>query len=70
VTPILDNDVYLYNISQLTMYPQDMAGGTITLYAKDLASGILLVTFILELRILVDGIHTQTEYFYLTVRST
>jgi hypothetical protein len=52
------------------MYPQDMAGGTITLYAKDLASGILLVTFILELRILVDGIHTQTEYFYLTVRST
>ncbi|MDO8124586.1 MAG: hypothetical protein Q6364_09440, partial [Candidatus Hermodarchaeota archaeon] len=69
VTPILDNDIYLYNISQLTMYSQDMTGGTITLYAKSLDSGVLLVTFILELRILVDGIHTQTEYFYLTVRS-
>ena len=70
VTPILDNDVYLYNISQLTMYPQDMTGGTITLFAKNLETGVLLVTFILELRILVDGVHTQTEYFYLTVRST
>ncbi len=69
VTPIFENGFYLYNISQLLMYPQDVSGGTITLLAKDLPPGILLVTYIIELRILVNDVHTQTEYFYLTVRS-
>ena len=70
VTPTYSGGVYLYNVGMTTMYPLDMMGGTITIHAKNLDPGILLTTFILELRIIVDGVHTETEYFYLTVRST
>lgn len=69
-TPTIDNGLYLYNISQITLYPQDVSGGTISIYAKNLDPGVLLVTYIIELRILVNGVYTETEYFYLTVRST
>jgi hypothetical protein len=51
------------------MYPNDVMGGTITLNATSLDPGIYLATFIIELRILVDDVPTESEYFYLTVRS-
>ncbi|MFX0169765.1 MAG: UPF0182 family protein [Candidatus Hodarchaeota archaeon] len=70
VTPIIQGGLNVYNISQLLMYPQDVSGGTITVHAKALDAGMLLATYIIELRILVNNVHTQTEYFYLTVRST
>lgn len=70
VTPTYSGGAFLYNVGMSTMYPLDIIGGTITIHAKSLDPGILLTTFIIELRIIVDGIHTETEYFYLTVRST
>ena len=70
VTPTFSSGVYLYNVGMSTMYPMDLMGGTITIHAKNLDPGVLLTTFIIELRIIVDGVHTETEYFYLTVRST
>ena len=45
-------------------------GGTITVNATSLDAGVYLATFIIELRILVDDVPTETQYFYLTVRST
>jgi len=69
VTPTIEDGFYRYAVGQATMYPQDVMGATITLQAKTLDPGLYLVTYILELRILVDGQLTQTEYFYLTVRS-
>jgi len=70
VTPIFDSGVYLYNVGMSLMYPEDVIGGSITLLAKSLDPGIYLATFIIELRIIVNGTPTETEYFYLTVRST
>jgi hypothetical protein len=70
VTPIFDSGVYLYNVGMSQMYPNDVMGGSITLLAKSLDPGIYLATFIIELKILVNGNPTETEYFYLTVRST
>lgn len=69
VTSSYSGGVYLYNVGLSTMYPLDLMGGTITIHAKNLNPGVLLTTFIIELRILVDGVHTETKYFYLTVRS-
>ncbi|MFX1576506.1 MAG: UPF0182 family protein [Promethearchaeota archaeon] len=70
ITPTYSGGLYLYNVGMSTMYPMDLMGGTITIHAKNLELGILLSTFIIELRIIVDGVHTETEYFYLTVRSS
>ncbi len=70
VTPTYSSGIFLYNVGMSTMFPMDLMGGTITIQAKNLDPGILLTTFIIELRILVDGVHTETEYFYLTVRSS
>jgi hypothetical protein len=70
VTPLYSGGVFLYNVGMSLMYPMDLIGGTITINAKHLDPGVLLTTFILELRIIVDGVQTETEYFYLTVRST
>jgi len=70
VTPTIDDGLYRYTVGQSTMYPQDVMGATLTIQAKTLDLGIYLATYILELRILVDGHLTQTEYFYLTVRSS
>ncbi len=70
VTSSFSSGVFLYNVGMSTMYPMDLMGGTITIHAKNLDPGVLLTTFIIELRIIVDGVHTETEYFYLTVRSS
>jgi hypothetical protein len=69
ISSVNQGGLNVYNISQLLMYSQDVTGGTISVYAKGLDPGILLATFIIELRILVNDVHTQTEYFYLTVRA-
>jgi hypothetical protein len=69
VTPVLQGSLHLYNVGFATMYPNDVMGGTITLNATSLDPGIYLATFIIELRILVDDVPTESEYFYLTVRS-
>ena len=69
VTPYLDGGQFIYNISYNYLYYLDIAGGTITLNATSLDPGVYLATFIIELRILVDDVLTETEYFYLTVRT-
>ncbi len=70
VTPTNTNGLFLYNVGMSALFPQDIMGGTITIHAKNLDPGVLLTTFIIELRIIVDNVITETEFFYLTVRST
>ncbi len=70
ITPTFSTGVFLYNVGMTTMYPNDIFGGTISLHAKQLDPGVYLTTFIIELRILVNDALAETEFFYLTVRST
>jgi hypothetical protein len=70
VTPTNLGGLNLYNVGMSTMYPMDLMGATITINAKSLDAGVLLTTFIIELRVIVDGVLTETEFFYLTVRSS
>lgn len=69
VTPTLQGSLHVYDVGFARMYPNDIMGGTITVNATSLDPGIYLATFIIELRILVDNVPTESQYFYLTVRS-
>lgn len=69
VTPTLQGSLHLYDVGFARMYPNDVMGGTITVNATSLDPGMYLATFIIEVRILVDNVPTESHYFYLTVRS-
>ncbi len=69
ITPHVDSGQFIYNISETELYYLDITGGSITLNATSLDAGVYLATFILELRIVVDGEIVETEYFYLTIRT-